>query len=1018
VATVEATARAGGLFIPAFAPRLASPEYFVLIDRRGQDDHAAHILHRWIEQLRSRSVAAEIYEFNADPRVSNEYGTTNRWRLPKLLARHHRATLLLCAESETCFDPLTNRLQPWLEAFNALPNRALLVFKPRYCWGRREALLLDAGFVVLPASPAGMQDASTMGSAWRQPRATAPKYAREFPQLIAQSELRWLNRNFPPADVVRRLLRELQSFLGPDGYTWLCTCAVYPQISWPITLTLLDPENDIAMHRALEEQLPSLARLPWFRYGFMPDWLRRFLIAHLSRDREQAVREILSKLVCGLLQPKTKSPLVDLTDESGQDVAELRLRAIDIAQAAPPNSPLRDAVFIDFIAGATSDPLALRLTSLPQTVAPRRRGIFERIRGAWRGLAVRRPLLTHGAMAVGVSVITATLALVGFRGTHMPATIADSDETYLLQADDIGGTRFAISRNGKLLVSDRPGLNGAVIWDVEARKAVSLLQTDSPVQRFTIGPRSDRIAALCSSGSVYIWDASGISLRYFPSLVTDSQSPTPMTFDASEQRLAIAGAGSLRLITLNTNTRTWDLSATRQRGPSQALAFNSSGTLLAAAPASGPISLLNATTLASAQLLNNSDSSRRFRRALAFRPDDDLLAEINDSFVDLWDLKSPSRPLSAMINPNGTLQAFAWSPGGHLLALAAPLQIRNLRAANILYRADRTLTNPPGGNLFTVRFRRSAQRPDFTTYTVARIGVQIGPPSQPPQAALPPNAQAPAAQTPAAAGQPSAPSSQNTNQPGSLAPGRRNQRSSTKSSKPIPPTNVATGPSEPPRSPPSESAVQPRSSNANVPTAPTNLNLSSPEQETAAPQEPNTAGNSSAAQTNPQSRNDEFQLEKSRFTLPADAQSYADFPDGFCCGGFSATVRTMQGQDVGYIHLAYDTSKSSSDSSSTRRVEVTVSGRRSDQSRSSSLPNRNTYVLAKGTQSEFELQTVAFQARESASRSREVRAGVLSFAITLQNAQLTQLPNDTPRFLVEGLSIVVDVSPAIRASAK
>jgi hypothetical protein len=58
VATVEATARAGGLFIPAFAPRLASPEYFVLIDRRGQDDHAAHILHRWIEQLCNRSVAA------------------------------------------------------------------------------------------------------------------------------------------------------------------------------------------------------------------------------------------------------------------------------------------------------------------------------------------------------------------------------------------------------------------------------------------------------------------------------------------------------------------------------------------------------------------------------------------------------------------------------------------------------------------------------------------------------------------------------------------------------------------------------------------------------------------------------------------------------------------------------------------------------------------------------------------------------------------------------------------------
>ena len=44
-ATVEATARAGGFVTPAFAPRLATPEYLVLIDRRGAEDHLAHASH-------------------------------------------------------------------------------------------------------------------------------------------------------------------------------------------------------------------------------------------------------------------------------------------------------------------------------------------------------------------------------------------------------------------------------------------------------------------------------------------------------------------------------------------------------------------------------------------------------------------------------------------------------------------------------------------------------------------------------------------------------------------------------------------------------------------------------------------------------------------------------------------------------------------------------------------------------------------------------------------------------------
>ena len=54
-------------------------------------------------------------------------------------------------------------------------------------------------------------------------------------------------------------------------------CAVYPEISWSLTLEVLpaivDAADEVGRRRALQEHLPSLMRLPWFRHGYMPDWL-------------------------------------------------------------------------------------------------------------------------------------------------------------------------------------------------------------------------------------------------------------------------------------------------------------------------------------------------------------------------------------------------------------------------------------------------------------------------------------------------------------------------------------------------------------------------------------------------------------------------------------------------------------------------------------------------------------------------------------------------------------------------
>ena len=214
---------------------------------------------------------------------------------------------------------------------------------------------------MVPATPSGLNIAPSMDRNSLEAIGSGAKYAREFPRLIAQDTLRWLDRNPPPEATVSRLLRALHDFLGPDGYAWLSACAVYPQVSWPITLKLLDAllpsGTEIPARRAIDEQLPSIARLPWFRYGYMPDWLRKLLISQLEPEKEARIRATLEQLVCGLLDGKETGD-ADTRDAASPKLSlRVRPKALEVARAAPTNSPLQDEVFLDFLAGASPDPL-------------------------------------------------------------------------------------------------------------------------------------------------------------------------------------------------------------------------------------------------------------------------------------------------------------------------------------------------------------------------------------------------------------------------------------------------------------------------------------------------------------------------------------------------------------------------------------------------------------------------------------------------------------------------------------
>jgi len=411
--TIDATVRAAGFFVPRYSSRRATPEYLALVSRRGENDHQARTFDAILDHLAELGVVLDRYSFHDDPRFVLSDTSARGFRLADVISRHHRATLLVCAESAAGFNQRARQVANWVETTRPLVQRIYLTPEAPYRWTRLEFELIEAGFIVLPVTENGWTALADLIMSGRlQSFGTAP-YARAFPQILGTNDMRWLDRNEPPPEMVQKLTRQLKGFLGPDGFAWLCACAVYPEITWPLTLRVAHEPLDYSL-------LPSLARLPWFRHGFMPDWLRQVLVDLLPPADEGRLRATLERLLEELAHHPTGRA------QPHQSVLRIArwMGARGLLAGAAAGSPLRDHVFIGFMFGARPDRLWLRAPALlarvfrreigrfvapPSDISPPVRSFRERLTARFRWWQVFRPGLLRLTLSCVLGLVAIAL---------------------------------------------------------------------------------------------------------------------------------------------------------------------------------------------------------------------------------------------------------------------------------------------------------------------------------------------------------------------------------------------------------------------------------------------------------------------------------------------------------------------------------------------------------------------------------------------------------------------------------
>ena len=296
--TIEASLSRGGWLTPIYGFRQIVPEYLFLIDRSSFRDHQAKFADEIIDNLRHNGVFVTSYYFDDNPLICfPSDGVNHPQRLKEIAVKHHQHRVVIITDVDNLYDSATGEIESWVSQIGTWSDRAILTPKPIESWGYHE-LELAQQFIVLPTNSNGFQ---ILGQLFSQGKANfflAEGNQTPLPEILRTRPHRWIENSLPDAEQIDTVLESLQQYLGKDGFYWLSACAVYPELHWNITIYLGNAIKTEDGHSLLEtSSVINLARLPWFRYGYMPNWLRDRLIKTFTQNQERTIRSVLQNLL-------------------------------------------------------------------------------------------------------------------------------------------------------------------------------------------------------------------------------------------------------------------------------------------------------------------------------------------------------------------------------------------------------------------------------------------------------------------------------------------------------------------------------------------------------------------------------------------------------------------------------------------------------------------------------------------------------------------------------------------------
>lgn len=330
-------------------------EYMALIERYGTRDHLTRFAESIVDEIQRADIHVETGYFDGSlERVWVPTLGTHPLDLTGLHAQYPNRRLLIFSSSDTILSDLDLSPLPWARGLDLWPGVGLLTSAPAYDWVETDWRLRDQGTPVHSIDSLGLQD---LGNALSTGQFTKPLTLLQMPGIpktFAYNPSIWQSADRPKRGETNRMIDALRTFLGADGFRLLCATALYPILSWEVTLFLAsrllpgwDTESLVIERRVLD-----ICRLPWFRNGIMPAWLRWELMGHLSEDERNMIRRELLCLIEGAQRSEdANAPRIALS-EIPEVPPRISTEKIDVfLDAQDPTGGFSDYMFLNTLRG-------------------------------------------------------------------------------------------------------------------------------------------------------------------------------------------------------------------------------------------------------------------------------------------------------------------------------------------------------------------------------------------------------------------------------------------------------------------------------------------------------------------------------------------------------------------------------------------------------------------------------------------------------------------------------------------
>jgi formylglycine-generating enzyme required for sulfatase activity len=282
MATLRATVAAAGFPDFRYTRPSRATEYLALVQSGGDEDQQGRLFRRFLERLQQEQVVLDIWYFTDDLRHCHRPGGETA-SLTRLLDAYAGARLLVYGEAKALLAPFTHQLLPGIaRTLGGWEQKAWFTPLPPADWSRPERIAAEY-FLLLPADLSGQLESQ---EAWQE------RHNFDFHAL--QRHFMRQGRYEASTDYDFTQAADLEAWLGPERFQWLCATALYPRPVWEITLAL---GRALSPGQVTFDDLLRLTRIPWLQSGDLSETLRAELVARLTPENETTARQVLKTLL-------------------------------------------------------------------------------------------------------------------------------------------------------------------------------------------------------------------------------------------------------------------------------------------------------------------------------------------------------------------------------------------------------------------------------------------------------------------------------------------------------------------------------------------------------------------------------------------------------------------------------------------------------------------------------------------------------------------------------------------------